>query len=126
LPFDRAHWTRLGCSKDDLAGAGSDRLMYAVVAWGSEAAIRSRIQGRLDAGANHVCVQPVRLDGQSVPADEAMVALAAQAAVGQGRSRAEPSVVPTEFSRSLDCGGGRRAPNARCPCVAGIRAGSRM
>ena len=93
LPFDRAHWTRLGCSKDDLAGAGSDRLMDAVVAWGSETAIRSRIQARLDAGANHVCIQPLRLDGQSVPDDEALAARAAQAAVGQGRSRAEPTVV---------------------------------
>jgi probable F420-dependent oxidoreductase len=49
----------LGWSDDDLAGAGSDALVDAVVAWGDEQAIASRIREHLDAGADHVCIQPV-------------------------------------------------------------------
>jgi probable F420-dependent oxidoreductase len=72
----RANWSRMGFDEDDLAGAGSDRLMDAMVAWGSEAAIRRRIQAHFDAGANHVCIQPLRPDGQPAPDYNALTALA--------------------------------------------------
>jgi len=49
----------LGWSDDDLAGSGSDALVDAIVAWGDETAIASRIKEHLDAGADHVCIQPV-------------------------------------------------------------------
>jgi probable F420-dependent oxidoreductase len=49
----------LGWSDDDLAGSGSDKLVDALVAWGDEAAIAARIREHLDAGADHVCIQPV-------------------------------------------------------------------
>jgi probable F420-dependent oxidoreductase len=49
----------LGWSDDDLAGAGSDALVDAVVAWGDEDAIVRRIREYLEAGADHVCLQPV-------------------------------------------------------------------
>lgn len=49
----------LGFRDDDFAGGGSDRLVDAIVAWGDEGAIRRRIQEHLDAGADHVCIQPV-------------------------------------------------------------------
>jgi probable F420-dependent oxidoreductase len=49
----------LGWGDDDLAGSGSDALVDAIVAWGDEAAIVSRIKEHLDAGADHVCIQPV-------------------------------------------------------------------
>jgi len=49
----------LGWSDDDLAGSGSDALVDAVVAWGDEAAIAARVREHLDAGADHVCIQPV-------------------------------------------------------------------
>jgi probable F420-dependent oxidoreductase len=48
---------RLGFHEDDLENGGSDRLGDAVVAWGDEQAIRERVQGHLDAGADHVCIQ---------------------------------------------------------------------
>ena len=47
----------------DLAGGGSDRFIDAIVAWGDEAAIRKRIQEHWDAGADHVCIQPISPDG---------------------------------------------------------------
>jgi probable F420-dependent oxidoreductase len=49
----------LGWGYDDVAGSGSDALVDAIVAWGDEAAIVSRIKEHLDAGADHVCIQPV-------------------------------------------------------------------
>jgi probable F420-dependent oxidoreductase len=55
----RNHLFRLGFTEDDLAGAGSDRVFEAVVAWGDVDAIRARVQAHLDAGADHVGVQVV-------------------------------------------------------------------
>ena len=49
----------LGFSPADLEGAGSDALVDAVVAWGDETAIVARIEQHLEAGADHVCLQPV-------------------------------------------------------------------
>ena len=53
----------LGFDDSDLAAGGSDRLVDAIVAWGDEAALRDRIQEHLDAGATHVCIQPLKPDG---------------------------------------------------------------
>lgn len=44
---------------DDFAGAGSDRLIDRIVAWGDEDAIAARVQAHLDAGADHVCIQVI-------------------------------------------------------------------
>ncbi|MFI8974994.1 TIGR03620 family F420-dependent LLM class oxidoreductase [Nocardia asteroides] len=57
LPNYANNLRRLGWAEDDLAGAGSDRLVDAIVAWGSLDQIAARIQAHLDAGADHVCVQ---------------------------------------------------------------------
>lgn len=73
----RANWTRLGFSEDDLAGGGSDRFLDAMVAWGTETVICQRIQAHFDAGASHVCIQPLHPDGQPIPDLNALAALAA-------------------------------------------------
>ena len=44
------------------ADAGTDRLMDALFAWGDEAAIAARVRAHLDAGADHVLVQPLAPD----------------------------------------------------------------
>jgi len=49
----------LGFDDGDFADGGSDALVDAVVAWGDEEAIVGRIQEHLEAGADHVCLQPV-------------------------------------------------------------------
>jgi probable F420-dependent oxidoreductase len=72
----RSSWKRLGFSDEDLAGGGSDRFLDGMVAWGSEAAIRQRIQAHFDAGASHVCIQPLHPDGQPVPDFNALTVLA--------------------------------------------------
>ena len=59
----------LGYTDDDLAPPGSDRLVDAIVAWGSAADIAARVQAHLDAGADHVCLQVVRADDGPSEAD---------------------------------------------------------
>jgi probable F420-dependent oxidoreductase len=67
LPNYRRSLKRFGMTDADLDGGGSDRLVDTVVAWGDEDAIRSRIQAHMDAGANHVCIQPLHPDGLPLP-----------------------------------------------------------
>ena len=50
---------RLGFTDDDFEADGTGRLIDALVAWGDEDAILKRIQAHHDAGADHVCIQPV-------------------------------------------------------------------
>jgi probable F420-dependent oxidoreductase len=57
LPNYTNNLRRLGFGDDDFAGGGSDRLIDALVAWGDESAIESRIRQHRDAGADHVCIQ---------------------------------------------------------------------
>lgn len=63
LPNYRNNWRRLGFSEDDLDNGGSDRFIDATFAWGSLADIRGRIEAHFDAGASHVCIQPVNPNG---------------------------------------------------------------
>jgi len=72
----RNNWKRLGFADEDLEGGGSDRFLDAMVAWGSETAIRQRIKAHFDAGANHVCIQPLHPEGQSLPDYNALRVLA--------------------------------------------------
>lgn len=66
----------LGFSEADFANGGSDRLVDAIVAWGSEDQLRARIDAQFTAGANHVCVIPVRSDGRAGADEAALRALA--------------------------------------------------
>jgi probable F420-dependent oxidoreductase len=66
----------LGFGDADFAGGGSDRLVDAIVAWGDEGAIRRRIQAHFDAGADHVCIQPLHPDGLPIPHREVLELLA--------------------------------------------------
>jgi probable F420-dependent oxidoreductase len=73
------NWRRLGFGDDDFAGGGSDRFIDAMVAWGDETAIRQRIQDHWDAGADHVCIQPLHPEGAR-QIDERILELLAPAA----------------------------------------------
>jgi probable F420-dependent oxidoreductase len=50
---------RFGFSDDDLTGGGTDRVLDALVAWGDVETVRRRVQEHLDAGADHVSIQPL-------------------------------------------------------------------
>ncbi|GAB1811978.1 LLM class F420-dependent oxidoreductase [Mycobacterium sp. MUNTM1] len=70
LPNYTNNLRRLGWGDDDLAGEGSDRLVDAIVAWGSLEQIAARVQEHLDAGADHVCVQVQSSNTQHLPLAE--------------------------------------------------------
>ena len=76
MPNYRNSWLRLGFGENELAGRGSDRFLDAMVAWGSAATIHARIKAHVDAGASHVCIQPLNPDGSGVPDWKALEALA--------------------------------------------------
>jgi probable F420-dependent oxidoreductase len=50
---------QLGYGDEDLSDGGSDRLVDAIVAWGSEEDIAARVRAHLDGGADHVVIQPL-------------------------------------------------------------------
>jgi probable F420-dependent oxidoreductase len=52
-----------GFSDADLANGGSDRLIDQVVPQGSPEQIAEVVHAHLDAGANHVCLQPLGEEG---------------------------------------------------------------
>jgi probable F420-dependent oxidoreductase len=52
-----------GFSEDDLAGGGSDRLIDAVVPQGGAEQIAEVVHAHLEAGADHVCLQPLGEEG---------------------------------------------------------------
>lgn len=64
LPNYQNNLKWLGFGDAEIANGGSDRLVDAIVAWGDEAALAARIKAHHDAGADHVCIQPLRPDGQ--------------------------------------------------------------
>lgn len=75
-PNYRNNWLRLGFGDEELTGRGSDRFLDAMVAWGSAETIRTRLQAHFDAGADHVCIQPLHPDGGGLPDWNALKALA--------------------------------------------------
>ena len=54
---------RLGFTEDDLADGGSDRLIDDVIPQGSAEEIAAVVRAHLDAGADHVCLQPLGEEG---------------------------------------------------------------
>ncbi|GAA1858954.1 LLM class F420-dependent oxidoreductase [Pseudonocardia ailaonensis] len=70
LPNYVRSWRRQGFGDDDLCGGGSDRLVDALVPWGSAAHVGRRVSEHFDAGADHVCVQVIGDADGSVPIRE--------------------------------------------------------
>jgi len=64
LPNYQNNLKLFGFEDSDFENGCSDRLVDAIVAWGDEKAIAKRIQEHWDAGADHVCIQPLRPDGK--------------------------------------------------------------
>jgi probable F420-dependent oxidoreductase len=50
---------RFGYTEQDLSSGGSDRLIDAVIPHGSPEQIADAIRAHLEAGADHVCLQPL-------------------------------------------------------------------
>jgi len=62
MPNYTRNLRRFGFGADDLEGGGSDRLISAVIPSGA-AAVAERVRAHVDAGADHVLVQPLEASG---------------------------------------------------------------
>jgi probable F420-dependent oxidoreductase len=69
-------WRSLGFTDAELERGGSARFLDAMVAWGGVDAIERRILEHIDAGATHVCIQPVHAPGDFEAAKRTLEALA--------------------------------------------------
>jgi probable F420-dependent oxidoreductase len=61
LPNYRNNWLRLGFTEEQI-NQSDPAFVDAVVAWGTAEQIRDRVQSHYDAGATHVCIQPLSPD----------------------------------------------------------------
>ena len=76
LPNYRQCWHNLGFSESDLDNGGSDRFIDAMVVWGNEDQIQRRLDEHCDAGATHVCIQPVHASDDLGAAERTLEAFA--------------------------------------------------
>ena len=58
------NWLRLGFAEADVRKPGSDKLIDAVVAYGTPEAIAQRLNEHVDAGADHVAIQALDASGE--------------------------------------------------------------
>jgi probable F420-dependent oxidoreductase len=72
----RNNWLRIGFTEADLAGGGSDKFLDAMVLWGDAETIARRLRRHFEAGADHVCIQPVHAEGDTEALDRTLKALA--------------------------------------------------
>ncbi|NOG72545.1 TIGR03620 family F420-dependent LLM class oxidoreductase [Roseicella sp. DB1501] len=73
LPNYVNNWLRLGFTEADLADGGSDRFIDAMVLSGDAEAVKAGLRAHFEAGATHVCLQPVTAE-DDVAARDAMIA----------------------------------------------------
>ena len=64
LPNYRNNWLRMGLSEDDIDSL-SNKFIDTTFAWGSSKNIENRVNEHFDAGANHVCIQPINPNGKA-------------------------------------------------------------
>jgi probable F420-dependent oxidoreductase len=76
LPNYRNNWLRIGFSEAELADGGSDRFIDAMVFWGDADTIKRGLRAHFDAGATHLCIQPVHAEGDIAARDRMLAALA--------------------------------------------------
>ena len=69
LPNYTNNLKRFGFTEEEIVNQ-DDRLVDAIVAWGTTDAIVSRIKQHLDSGANHVCVQVLGENPAALPMNE--------------------------------------------------------
>jgi probable F420-dependent oxidoreductase len=72
----RNNWLRIGFTEADLADGGSDRLLDAMVLHGDAETIARGLRAHFEAGADHVCIQPVHAEGDKEALDRTLAALA--------------------------------------------------
>ena len=68
LPIYTNNLRDFGFTDTDFADRGSDKLVDAIVAWGSIDSVAKRVELHA-AGADHVCIQVIRADDELPRAD---------------------------------------------------------
>jgi len=63
LPNYQRGWLYSGLAQSDFENGGSDHFIDSTFAWGTADKIQRRLQEHYDAGASHVCIQPINPDG---------------------------------------------------------------
>ena len=76
LPNYRNNWLREGFTEAELANGGNDRFIDAMCLWGDAATVKKGLRAHFEAGATHVCLQPVHADGDFAARDRMLEALA--------------------------------------------------
>ena len=76
LPNYTDNLKKLGWKDEEFADGCSDRLVDAIVAWGTETQINDRIQAHLKAGATQVCILPIDPNNAMLPDQKAVEAFA--------------------------------------------------
>lgn len=75
-PGYRNAWNRMGFTEEDIDGM-SDRFVDSLIAWGDADTIEARLAEHADAGATHVCIQPLHPEhGVGAVDDAVLTALA--------------------------------------------------
>ena len=64
-PNHYRNWLRIGYDLSDLEHGGSNRLIDALVAWGTESQIRDRLQQHFDAGATQIIINTIQPETES-------------------------------------------------------------
>ena len=75
LPNYCNNWLRIGFTQADLEGGGSDKFIDAMCLWGDANTVKKGLRAHFDAGATHVCLQPVHADGDFAARDKMLAAL---------------------------------------------------
>lgn len=68
LPNYANNLMRLGYTEEEITNA-DDRVVDAIVAWGTLDDVLDRVKAHQDAGANHVCIQVLEADRTAIPLD---------------------------------------------------------
>jgi probable F420-dependent oxidoreductase len=76
MPSYRENWLRLGFAESDFENGGSDRLIDALIYWGSADGVKRRLREHFAAGADQVCVQPLHPEGDILARNRILAALA--------------------------------------------------
>ena len=72
-PGYRNAWIRMGFTEEDI-DAMSDRFVDALIAWGDVELIEARLAAHAEAGATHVCIQPLHPEHGVAAIDDAVLA----------------------------------------------------
>jgi probable F420-dependent oxidoreductase len=75
LPNYRNNWKRMGYTEEQIKAA-DPAFVEDLIVWGDADVIRARVAEHLDAGATHVCIQPISVAGRPTPDLDALEALA--------------------------------------------------